>query len=64
MSEYLPAPKLENDLAAHHAAIRARTADCRVCLGQHDDEIHEATLSVRRWFRDEVTKSFQPIPLM
>jgi len=40
-----------------------RTADCKVCLCQHDEEIHAATLSVREWFRDEVTKSFQPMPL-
>jgi len=38
--------------------LRPHTAECRICLGPHDDEIHEATLSVRRWFRDEVTKGF------
>ena len=36
--------------------------ECSVCLGEHDDEIHSATLSVRRWFRDEVTKSFRIQP--
>jgi len=40
------------------AILHARTAECRICLGTHDDEIHAATLSVRRWFRDEVTKGF------
>ena len=36
--------------------------ECSVCLGEHDAEIHAATLSVRRWFRDEVTKSFRIQP--
>jgi len=36
--------------------------ECSVCLGEHDDEIHAATLSVRGWFRDEVTKSFRIQP--
>ena len=27
-------------------------------MGPHDDEIHEATVSIRRWFRSEVTKYF------
>ena len=38
--------------------LQPRTAECRICLGPHDEEIHAATLSVRRWFRDEVTKGF------
>jgi hypothetical protein len=32
--------------------------DCPTCLGRHDEAIHAATLSVRRWFREEVTKGF------
>jgi len=36
--------------------------DCKVCLVQHDDEIHAATLSVREWFREEVTQSFYEEP--
>jgi hypothetical protein len=31
-------------------------AGCPVCLGKHDEEIHEATLNVRQWFRSELTK--------
>lgn len=42
---------------------RARAAECPVCLGPHDDEIHAATLSVRRWFRGEVTRGFAAQPL-
>jgi hypothetical protein len=42
---------------------RPRTAGCRfkecpICFGQHEEQIHDATLSVRQWFRGEVTKSF------
>jgi hypothetical protein len=37
-------------------------SECSVCLGEHDEEIHAATLSVRSWFRDEVTKSFRIQP--
>jgi hypothetical protein len=35
---------------------------CKICLVQHDDEIHEATLSVRGWFRDQVTQGFYEEP--
>ena len=33
-----------------------KTPECKVCFAAHDDEIHEATLSVHRWFQQEVTK--------
>jgi hypothetical protein len=33
----------------------AHDMDCRVCLVEHDEEIHEATLRVRSWFKEEVT---------
>ena len=32
--------------------------DCHVCMVPHDEEIHEATLNLREWFRYEVTKYF------
>jgi len=34
------------------------TANCRVCMVPHDDEIHQATLNIRKWFHYEVTKYF------
>jgi hypothetical protein len=40
---------------------RCRFKECRVCLGQHEEQIHDATLSVRQWFRGEVTKSFDVV---
>jgi hypothetical protein len=33
--------------------------DCNICLGAHDEEIHDATLNVLRWFGREVTKHFE-----
>ena len=30
--------------------------ECPVCLVEHDDEIHAATLSVKRWWRRQVTR--------
>jgi len=33
-----------------------RSNECKVCGVAHDDEIHEATLSVHDWFRRQVTQ--------
>ena len=33
--------------------------ECKVCLTQHDEEIHGATNRVHRWFRAQVTKYLQ-----
>ena len=33
-------------------------SECAVCYAAHDDEIHQATLSVHRWFHDQVTQGF------
>lgn len=40
---------------------RSRFKECRICLGQHEEQVHDATLSVRQWFRGEVTKSFDVV---
>jgi hypothetical protein len=29
---------------------------CKVCLLEHDEEIHAATLSVHNWFHEQVTQ--------
>ena len=34
----------------------SRNADCQICYGSHDEEIHEATLRVRTWFHHQVTR--------
>jgi len=64
MNDYLPVPNSGPCLETRQAVIRGRLVDCRICLGPHDEEIHAATVSVRQWFREEVTKSFQPIPVV
>ena len=33
-----------------------RAADCDVCGAGHDEEIHEATVTIHRWFREQVTQ--------
>ena len=35
-----------------------RNSECSVCFAPHDQEIHEATLRIRGWFQQQVTKNF------
>jgi hypothetical protein len=35
---------------------------CRICLMEHDDEIHAATVDVHLWFHQQVTLSFDDEP--
>lgn len=44
-------------------AAPVRSRDCSTCLGQHEEDIHTATLRVHRWFRGEVTKGFVRRPV-
>jgi hypothetical protein len=46
------------DGAAHSRSSRVSAGECPVCLGQHDEDIHIATVRIHRWFRAEVTKGF------
>ena len=32
--------------------------ECAVCYTTHDEEIHQATLSIHRWFQLQVTHDF------
>ena len=34
--------------------MEPRPKVCRVCLLEHDEEIHAATLSLRHWFHEQV----------
>jgi hypothetical protein len=34
-------------------------SECAVCYSTHDDEIHEATLRIHRWFFGQVTRNFE-----
>ena len=56
----IPAPVLV--ARAVPAIKRGRGRECRVCLGEHDEEIHSATLAVRAWYRSEVTKYLENVP--
>jgi hypothetical protein len=47
-------PKAHVHVHVHLPASRLR--DCPVCYGPHDDDIHEATLSIRAWLKAEVTR--------
>ena len=38
---------------------RTNEKDCPVCYAAHDEEIHEATLRLRGWFRPYVTHQLQ-----
>jgi hypothetical protein len=37
-----------------------RNKTCKVCLVEHDEEIHAATLSLRQWLRQKVTSALRP----
>lgn len=58
---------VENPIRYREAVTRpggnaTRGRECPVCLGQHEEEIHTATMRVRRWFRVEVTKGMTRRP--
>ena len=38
---------------------RTKDSDCPVCYAAHDEEIHEATMRLRGWFRHLVTHSLR-----
>jgi hypothetical protein len=45
-------------------AKRNSNSECAVCYSTHEDEIHEATLRVHRWFRGQVTHNFEDVPFV
>ena len=44
-------PENPEESAFEHSA----EFECAVCSAVHDEEIHEATLSIHRWFQHQVT---------
>ena len=59
-----PEPEIHDDGVIADRITRtvsSRFQECPVCFGRHEEQIHEATLSVRQWFREEVTKSFRVV---
>ena len=39
--------------------IDNRPPECPVCFGPHNDEIHDASISVRCWFRADVLRRLE-----
>lgn len=35
-------------------------SECRVCLGVHDEDIHDATVTIHLWLRSEIARRTQP----
>jgi hypothetical protein len=33
--------------------------ECPVCFGPHNDEIHDASLSIRNWFREDILRRME-----
>jgi hypothetical protein len=33
--------------------------ECPVCFGPHNDEIHDASLSIRSWFRADIQRRME-----
>ena len=38
--------------------------ECPVCLGVHDPEIHDATITIHRWLRREIARRIDPEPFV
>ena len=36
-----------------------RQFECPVCFGPHNDEIHDASLSIRSWFRADIMRRME-----
>ena len=34
--------------------------ECAVCFGLHDEEIHDATVSIHGWLRSEIERRTEP----
>ena len=40
-------------------------SECPICFGTHNDEIHDASVSIRNWFRADVLRRMeQPADLV
>lgn len=38
-------------------------SECTICYAAHDEEIHQATVSIHRWFHHQVTHDFEDDPI-
>lgn len=44
--------------------IDDRAPECPVCFGPHNDEIHDASVSIHCWFRSDVLRRLEQPPDM
>lgn len=40
--------------------MKTTVENCQLCLGPHDDEIHDATLNIHIWLREEIARKIAP----
>jgi hypothetical protein len=45
--------------SSEYTGSAACLEECQVCLGEHDEDIHAATVNVHAWFRSLVTRYFE-----
>jgi hypothetical protein len=43
----------------NYEAVEA-VAECAVCFGEHDEDIHAATVSIHGWLRSEIERRTEP----
>lgn len=60
----LPKARLEPEQRAAYCHIEPENSfmtdfTCKICLVDHNEEMHEATLAIREWHRGQVTKNFE-----
>ena len=39
-------------------SIDTHESECSICYADHDEEIHQATIDIHRWFRQQVRHEF------
>ena len=64
--EFLEVQSIPAPVLAVRATSRVRCGcgrECRICMGEHDKETHAATLAVHAWYRAEVTKYLDEVPI-
>jgi ABC-type Zn2+ transport system substrate-binding protein/surface adhesin len=40
--------------------MKTTVENCQLCLGPHDDEIHDATVNIHIWLRQEIARKIAP----
>jgi len=51
---------MQSDLPAPgRSAFPQPQPECPICFGPHNDEIHDASLSIRNWFREDIQRRME-----